>query len=399
MLQAVIDAGPGRLGPCRFDVLTTYPDTDRIEPPRGGPDAEVHLVPASPILMLVNLPLALLAWLIGVLGGPRRLACRTASLRALLDADVVVDVSGIAYSDGRGVPTLVYNTLITGTPLLLGKPVVKCSQALGPFDERPNRIVARAVLSRCAVVCPRGAGTEELVEGLGIEGRTTIVPAADLAFLMTVTDEERSAADRVVAGVDGTGPLVAMMPSVVVQRQSDKVGIDYVGLVAGLIDETIARTGARVLLVPHSARPDDSPGRMNDRPICREVQARVTSRTGCTLVDDSLPPGVLRAVIDRCDVLATSRFHAMISALATDTPVLVVGWSHKYLEVLSEFELEQWVLDFTEADAAGLADRLDDLLLDAPQVRDQIRAHRPTLEARAGRNLDAIEIGLGRRPA
>lgn len=398
MLQAVIDAGPERIGPCRFDVLTTYPDTDRIEPPRGGPGAEVHVVAASPVTMILNLPLALLAWLLGLVGGPKRLLCRTASLRALLDADVVVDVSGIAYSDGRGVPTLVYNTLITGIPLLLGKRVVKCSQALGPFEERANRTVAEAVLSRCAVVCPRGARTEQLVADLGIETRTTIVPAADLAFLMKVTDDERARAEALIARAVGEGPLVAMMPSVVVERQSEKVGIDYVGLVAQLIDEAISRSGARVLLVPHSSRPDDSPGRMNDRPICRAVHSRITEKGGCTLIDESLPPGVLRAVIERSDVTVTSRFHAMISSLATSTPVLVVGWSHKYLEVLAEFDLEEWVIDFSRATVGDLSERLDDLLSRAPEVRRSISTNLPAVEARSARNLDAIEIGLGPRP-
>ena len=37
--------------------------------------------------------------------------------------------------------------------------------------------------------------------------------------------------------------------------------------------------------------------------------------------------------------IVTSRFHAMISALVERTPLLVVGWSHKYGEVLAQFGL------------------------------------------------------------
>src|SRR5829696_4658649 len=138
MLQAVIDELPGRIGPCHFAVLSTYPDDDRREPPHlptGGPGA---------------------------------------------------DSAGISFVDSRGVATLGYNVLVTGIPLLLGRPVVKCAQALGPFDSPLNRVAARRVLGACAAVCPRGDRTEDHVAQLGLAARTRVVPAADAAFLMEV---------------------------------------------------------------------------------------------------------------------------------------------------------------------------------------------------------------------
>jgi coenzyme F420 hydrogenase subunit beta len=105
---------------------------------------------------------------------------------------------------------------------------------------------------------------------------------------------------------------------------------------------------------------------------------------------------VLRALISRGDALVTSRFHAMISALATTTPVLVVGWSHKYAEVLREFDLEEWVLDFAEVPAAGLVDRVESLLETGPSIRATITARLPAVRARAEVNFDAIRRGLGR---
>lgn len=413
MLQAVIDQLPGRLGPCEFAVLSTYPDDDRREPPHldaaaADDGSRLRIVASTPMLLLVMFPLAVLAWILGRLHLPRRLACRTPALRALLDADVVVDVSGISFVDTRGLPTLGYNVLITGLPLLLGRPVVKCAQAMGPFDSTLNRVAARRVLGRCAAVCPRGDRTEEHVRQLGLEARTKLVPAADLAFLMEVRPDDRERADALIEALAGpdADDLVGVMPSSVVQRYCEREGIDYPGLVAGLIEQTIERTGARVLLVPHSARaagPDGQvkAGRMNDIPTCHAVHALVRQQERCLLVDESLPPTVLRAVIDRCQVLATSRFHAMISALATTTPVLVVGWSHKYAEVLREFKLEDWVVDFAEADAGALADRVDELRRTATDVRRKIVEALPAVRERAVRNLDAIEdvlvgSGIGR---
>ena len=64
---------------------------------------------------------------------PSSALARTPGLRPLLDADVVVDVAGISFVDGRGLPIVGYNVLMTALPLLVGTPVVKASQAVGPF--------------------------------------------------------------------------------------------------------------------------------------------------------------------------------------------------------------------------------------------------------------------------
>lgn len=399
MLQAVIDHASDHVGPCRVDVLSTYPDTDRQELPHHDADTRVNVVAATPVIMVLMLPLALLARLLAAVRLPRRWVCRPAAMRALLDADVVVDVAGISFVDGRGVPTLVYNVLTTGIPQLLGTPVVKCSQALGPFQRPDTRVAAKVVLGACATICPRGRRTEEHLTSLRLRADVEIRPAADLAFVMKLQASDQRAADELLARYDVQGsPLVAVMPSSVVERYCEGEGIDYVGLVAGLIDDIAETTGGVVLLVPHSARPSDQPGRMNDRPTCRAVHAAV-SHDRCVLVDESLRPGVLRALIDRCDALATSRFHAMISALATSTPVMVVGWSHKYLEVLDEFGLGEWVVDFREVDRRGLSGRVTDLLEQGDEVARRIRANLDRVRASAAANLDAVaDVVRSRRP-
>lgn len=398
MLQAVIDAAPKRLGPCRVDVITTYPAGDRAEPPRSNPDADVHIVSATPLQMVAMLPLAILAWLLRKAGRSPRAACRMRAMRSMVEADVVVDISGISFVDGRGMATLVYNTLITGTPLLIGRPVVKCAQALGPFEQTPNRQVARRVLSRCEAVCPRGKQTREHLDQIGLPSRTRVMPASDLAFLMEVPQDATERAAEIVARHRFEGSPVGVLPSSVVERYCAEQNIDYIAVMATLIDSVAERTGRRVMLIPHSARADDRPGRMNDRPTCRAIHERLSRPDSCALVDESLPPTVLRALIQECEVVATSRFHAMISALATSTPVLVVGWSHKYAEVLSQIGLEDWVVDFSSTDAS-LADRLVELDGQADDVRKKITAGLPGLQRDAAVNLDAIERGLGQSPA
>ena len=44
-------------------------------------------------------------------------------------------------------------------------------------------------------------------------------------------------------------------------------------------------------------------------------------------------------------VTITARFHGLVSALSTGTPAMAVGWSHKYKELLSDFDTEHLVFE------------------------------------------------------
>ncbi len=392
MLQAVIDWISDQETDVRVDVLTTYPDADRRDPPRADPSVDLEIVPLTPLqLLLMAVPLAVAARAARAIGLPWRPLLRLRALRALAEADLVIDVAGISFVDGRGLPTLAYNTLMTGLPIVLGTPVVKCSQAMGPFEGLLNRTLAHVVLSRCVTVCPRGDQTESHVADLGLRN---VVPAADLAFAMQAPAEAEDRAAELL-GPDTSGrQRVAIMPSSVVNSYCEDHDIDYPALITGLIDDLVEDTDTQVVLVPHSWRDSDSPGRMNDGPICREIHAGLRTSENVLFLDESLTPTELRAVISRCDALVTSRFHAMISALATSTPVLVVGWSHKYAEVMREFDLEQWVIDFGDLPQSGLGDRTERLLGDRTAVREQITQFLPTVRERSEANFTAIEAAL-----
>ncbi len=396
MLQALIDALPGRVGPCRFAVLSTFPrDDERLPHP-----PEVTIVPCRPLALLAPLlPVAVLCAGLRRLGLPWRwLARRFPALRALADADVVVDVAGISFVDGRGFPILVYNVLMTSLPLWLGRPTVKAAQALGPFRRRTTRAAARAVLPRLVAVGARGERTAAHLAELGAGN---VSEAADLAFLMAVPAEAVAAAERVLAGRPGDvqpalgpgDPFVAVAPSAVVDGYCRSAGVDYPAMVADLVDR-ITADGHTAVLFPHSARPGERRDRMNDVPVCRAVHARLARPERCLLITDELGPAALRALIARSEVLITSRFHAMISALATETPVLVVGWSHKYAEVMGALGLEEWVVDWAGVDAAALHERFRALHAAAGDVRAAIAAGLPAMRAASERNLDLVAAGL-----
>jgi colanic acid/amylovoran biosynthesis protein len=132
---------------------------------------------------------------------------------------------------------------------------------------------------------------------------------------------------------------------------------------------------------------------MNDLPLVRAIGDRATDPRVVAVADD-LEPAVLRSIIGGGALCVTSRFHAMVAALAEMVPVLVVGWSHKYGEVLHEVGLDAWALTYDELTPAALDTRIAALLADREAIAATLRTNLPRVVDRARRNLAAIERAL-----
>jgi len=383
MLQAVIDSADEILAGARVAVLTTYPVEDSAE----NYNEHVELVSLTPAEILFPvLPLALLIALARMLGMEGRVFARTRSLQVLLDAAVVADLAGISFADGRGIPTLFYNVLMTGIPLLVGAPVVKCAQALGSFDEPLNRLAANLVLPHVSEVVARGERTMAHLTDLGL---TRTSPGADLAFLMEVPESSQVDAKSILAPL-AERSFAAVSPSSVVRRFCDSEHIDYVGLMAKECDRLVNEQDLDVVLLAHSARPGKPESRMNDLPVCRDIAGAMNRSDRTLLLDWSLPPATLRAIIARSTILVASRFHAMISGLATKTPTVVIGWSHKYQEVMSSFGLEDWVLPYRALLDRSVSLRVKAAIAGAEDLSSQVELHLSEVEQDSASSLRAM---------
>lgn len=344
--------------------------------------SDLEIVDFAPSDMLVRmLPAAVLSVVT-----LRRWRPRRGPSGKLATADVVADVSGIAFMDGRGLPTLVYNVLVVLLPWAYGVPIVKVAQALGPFEGRLNRILGRASLSRARWVGLRGVGTAQNVERLGL---TNAEKASDIAFILEVDDDAQEVA---AALLPESNRVTLLAPSAVVQKACADEGIDYVGRMQRLADG-LTDAGHAVVLIAHSARGGEKAGHTNDLPVCRLI----ANGSSADLLDREFDARELRAIIARSRLLVTSRFHGMISGLATRTPTFVIGWSHKYREVLVEFGLDQWAVDFRDLSDDDLLSAVVDLDAQGEAVRAAIDKNLPTVREGADLNIDRLlgVLGIG----
>lgn len=381
MLESAIQTLGERVPDVKFTLLSMYPTEDRQQ----NHYKNLEIVAANPKQLGVSInSLALLYRLLPPLRPLIR--NRSKAIKALVSSQVLLDQGGITFTDGRE-KFLVYNIASILPALNVGTPVFKCAQAVGPFTNPINRIAAKTFLPKAEVLVTRGSITHKFAEDLGLKN---LYAGADYAFSLELDGtEEASVAKQFELGFFDDGNVVGLSPSVVLQKKVEARGGDYVGQMAAFINYLTA-AGRKVLLVPHSVRTGTDKTHNNDLPLCREIFAKVNQFDQVLFLDRELSSQELRYLIGRCEYFVASRFHAMVSSLAMSVPSLVIGWSHKYKEVLEMFELEDWAFGHDKLETAYLQQRFEELVAAKDDVTAKLEKNLPTVKRRSVAQADLI---------
>ncbi|EAR24700.1 hypothetical protein A20C1_11496 [marine actinobacterium PHSC20C1] len=390
MLESAIQTLTPRVPGVSFTLLSMYPEEDRAQNVYDNLD----IVAAQPRQLGVTINS--LALLYRVLPPLRPLIRKNSkAIAALAKSQVLLDQGGITFTDGRE-KFLLYNVASILPAMFVKTPVFKCAQAIGPFKNSINHRAARIFLPKVHTIVTRGAKTHEFAEGLGL---SNLFAGADYAFSLQLDGTESAAVSKEFdMTFFDSGTVVGVSPSVVLQKKVDARDGDYIGQTADFIKHLLA-SGRKVALVPHSAREQSTKTHNNDLPLCREIFDRVGENANLLFIDKELPSQQLRYIIGECDLFVASRFHAMVSALAMAVPTLVIGWSHKYQEVLEMFGAEQWAMPHSEAELGSLIERFEQLAESRTEVAASLQHHLPAVKERSLAQADLIAAIVTNRSA
>jgi len=340
-----------------FVLLTYFPERDR-ELVR---DPGVTVVDARPRATVVAWFGAFVARIAAFIGVRLPDALLPSPVRHLRRCRALFDVTGISFHDGR-LTVVAYNLMCLWPALLLGVPVVRLSQAMGPYRRLLNRLPARFVTRRSLHTFARGRLTAQYMRGLGVPDSSWSV-APDVAFAYRpeyslTTENDHLVADlrERLAGLRAAGTeVVALVPSSLVHQKMTGQGRNYVALLRTLVRDLQAGN-RHVLVMPNATRAGLDVPRNNDITVINRLRERIAAepdgieQSALSYVDFDLNTASIRSLAEQCRLVITSRFHAMVAALAVVVPPLVVGWSHKYEEVLELFGCEGDAVDFSEAE-------------------------------------------------
>ncbi len=327
--------------PVSFDVFSYYPERDKKLSPEF-PDVHIH--PGHPLdLFFGFLPAILLNKVLPSLVSEKW----RKAIEAVQKADAVLLMGGTTFADSM-LHKVPWNALAALPGIWLGAKIIFLSQTIGPLDQPLNRMAAERVIKHASGIQGRGKRSASAVRRLGIN-RVSYQP--DLSFSMKIplyteiVNQNPAIAnlDRFLGQHPGKKPI-AFAPNSIVFQKSKKRNLDYIGCMAACIED-VGRRDFLPVLIPHSYRDLKTGLHNNDRQICMEIIKRLDNRVAFHYLDADLDARTLRAILGQMHLNVVSRFHAMVSSLATGVPPITIGWGdYKYEEVLAEFQMEKFYL-------------------------------------------------------
>ena len=314
--------------------------------------------------------------------------------RALAESDVLLDIGGITFSDGRE-KYLPFNILSIWPSMMLGVPVVKMAQAVGPIRKQLNRFFAKLFLTRCAYIFARGEKTAEFLRQFNYPN-DKFDTVADIAFLYqpdySLSKENEDRVNTLISHLESVKKqgkeVILFSPSILVESESQKKGLDYIGRFLDVI-KTLDSKDFQYVFMPNATREGSDKGHNNDLLTIARVKAawevaQIQDRLLADVewVDYDINTASIRRIIAQADVLVTSRYHAMIFGLSLEIPTVVIGWGHKYKETMAYFDLEEYSLDFG-AGETNLSAIISGTLQNPKAVKEKMRKNQPKVRSLA----------------
>ena len=193
---------------------------------------------------------------------------------------------------------------------------------------------------------------------------------------------------------DGSA-IIGICPSSVVYSKSQETGVDYIGKLAEVIEILLLKGNTSVLLFPNATRDKQMDKfRNNDLPLIDQIYKRLIAgnasfSTKILAVDRNINTDSIKNMINFCDITIVSRFHAMIASLSMAIPVMVLGWSHKYFEVMKQFNMEAFVVDYQD-EQHDFISSIERMLKEKDQYVSQITTNLPVVKQESYKQFEYI---------
>lgn len=297
-------------------------------------------------------------------------------------SSVVVDISGFKSSDQFGAGYAYHRWAAYSWARYAGNKLVFMPQAWGPFEKSWVRLFTRLLLRGSELVCARDRlSYEYLVKARCVDAEKVLL-FPDITFQFHASSSEVGEQILREAGLtDRSRPIIAMTPNMRIFGRTPGRGIDnvYLSKLTSVVEHFLRETSCQILLIPHEA----SYQRADDPELCRMVLEQIRERERLFMLTGTESAADIKAVIGLSDFLVASRYHSLIAALSMRIPVAVIGWAHKYDELMREVGLEKWAVDPVRRSGEGLRD----VIVEAWEQRDTIRKilqeRVPDLEAKS----------------
>lgn len=266
---------------------------------------------------------------------------------------------------------------------LCRKPLVMFTASVGPFVSGWRTCLTKAGLGCFDIITLREPNTLQFVNRLGLNA--CVYP--DTAYAWPAADSRRAEEILQEEGVPSANGIVGLNISMLLhhiyQLQSNESS--YEDAMCILIEHLRLLTGKHLILLPHqiyypgykaSKRLLESRDG-DDRIACQWVYDRLRNKTGVSLIKGDYTAAEYKSLMRKCEMFAGGRMHAVVGAVSTGTPSLVMQYSHKAEGVMRMIGME----DYTWNIQSGIEDcktRINQLWEKRHAVRSRLSSEIPS---------------------
>lgn len=247
---------------------------------------------------------------------------------------VVLDASGFSYSDQwkqntiHNIEQLKYKVTQCKQQ---GKKIILLPQAFGPFTEKATRNHLKIIFPQIDWIFARDKISYDYLSELGME-MSNVSLAPDFTNLLK---------GQLPSYFEVSKHQICIIPNYrMIDRLTPEQGKKYKEFLVTLLNILFERNCHPFLLL-HETKSDSY---LIDFLINQ-------SGKSIPIVAES-DPRYIKGILGHCQVVISSRFHGLISALSQGVPTIATGWSHKYKMLLEDYSCPELLIEDLESPAA-----------------------------------------------
>jgi len=297
--------------------------------------------------------------------------------------DCVLDIgAGDSFADIYGPKRFGFLWLSKAMTLARRVPLMLSPQTIGPFTRQPYRMLAAAVMKRCAAVVARDDRSLEVTREMAPAAHA--LRSVDVAFVMPYRDQSHlRGGPHIRVGINASGLLFHEAES---GNNHFGLSYDYARFTRQTIEALLKRGDVDVHLVTHATSkgmPQDDDARLADR-LAAEYPAAIR-------VPDFLHPEDAKSYISGLDMLVAGRMHACIGAYSAGTPVVPVAYSRKFSGLFGMLCYD-WMIPVTGMDAEQASAFILKALDSRPAMATDIRKGMVQVAEKLDLYRDALRV-------
>lgn len=308
-------------------------------------------------------------------------------LSDLTKSDYSININGIAFvGDGTRNCLAAFDELAPGFfSRKLKIPFLRYTQSYGPFNDWIVKWIAKYEFSKLPFLMARGEISANNCRKIT---KTKVFSFPDIAISLPKSDDEWLNSYLEKNGFS-KGHYYALCPSSVIRNikssDNNSTGNNYCSLFVELTRKII-ESGNNVLFVPHSTSSNKA---YCDKELCNDIisnyyQSHPNTPNIRIISSDELDCYQLKAIISGSKIAIVSRYHALIAALSTITPVISIGWNDKYSDILNVYGLNEFSYDARKHKPGELLEFIQNSLsfwLNDSNMNEYIRNNEKALES------------------